>query len=425
MESSNKEKARAGVNTVKELVDLLDQLVSKYDTVILQRPVEYGDKGKENKQFKANAQISFIGENIVWLIVVSSSFRSDRIKGKEFDIEHIKKILIEKGIDPEAYFVLPDNAKAKDVTELKNFKQHIDKQDRITYFDGAMLMNAFRNRLEQKITETLKQGQRSNILGNSGEEKLKLAFNNKNNLKIWNDTEDNITKSANYSLFRSVLNDLSPSIGKICHSVAYGSSKQEQSKISQDLKQVRSPDNKFHGKPKTDVLISIVNEKGRNIILKVSVKQPSSSKSKVTIHEGSVEQLLTDLKSSLPKNSRFNESDLFANLSIALHDFQAKGSKKAMSKRNLQFLNDNLSDLNKWLIDYFVFGINNSYLNKNQQANALMVFNPNTGECVARNILKEENKLLNGKKATFGTPFSWTYPSKKRGRKIQIKSPID
>lgn len=425
MESTNKDKARAGLNTEKELVDLLNKLANKYDTIALKKPVEYGEKGKDNKQFKANAQIKFIEEDIVWLIVVSSSFRSDRIKSKEFDIEHIKNILIEKEIHPEAYFILPDNAKAKDVTELQKFKKHIDKQDRVTYFDGAMLMHAFSNMLEQKLTENIKQGQRSNILGNSGEEKLKLAFNNQNNLKIWNDTKDCITKSANYSLFKSVLNGLAPSIGKICHSVAYGSSKHEESRISQDLKQVRSPDNRLHGKPKTDILISIINEKGDNIILKASVKQPASSKNKVTVHEGSVEQLLTDLKSSLPKNSKFNNSDLFNSLSIALLDFQAKGSKKTMLEENLHFLNENLADLNKWLIDYFIFGINNSYLNKNQQANALIVFNPNTGGCIARNILKEESKLLNGKKATFGTPFSWTYPSKKRGKKIQIKSPID
>ena len=62
-----------------------------------------------------------------------------------------------------------------------------------------------------------------------------------------------------------------------------------------------------------------------------------------------------------------------------------------MVKENLQFLNDNLSDLNKWLIDYFIFGINNSYLNKNQQANALLVFDPNTGKCKVRNVIEEEN----------------------------------
>ena len=163
MESTNGEKAKAGVNTSKELLELLNQLVNKFSKVTLHTPVEYGEKGKDKKQFKANAQIDFTEEDLAWLIDVSSSFRSDRVKGKEFDIEHIKQILINKGLDSEAYFVLPDNAKSKDVKELQKFEQHINKQDRVTYFDGAMLMNAFRNMLEQKVTEKMKQGQRSNI----------------------------------------------------------------------------------------------------------------------------------------------------------------------------------------------------------------------------------------------------------------------
>ncbi len=425
MESTNGEKAKAGVNTSKELLELLNQLVNKFSKVTLHTPVEYGEKGKDKKQFKANAQIDFTEEDLAWLIDVSSSFRSDRVKGKEFDIEHIKQILINKGLDSEAYFVLPDNAKSKDVKELQKFEQHINKQDRVTYFDGAMLMNAFRNMLEQKVTEKMKQGQRSNILGNAGEEILRLAFNNPNNLKIWNNSNDHTTQSSNYSLFKSVFENLAPSIGKIKSSVAYGSSKGEKDLISENLRVVKSADKKSHGKPKTDVLISVINEQGENDIFKVSVKQPSSNRGKVTIHEGSVEQLLADLKLSLPNNSKFINTDLFSKLSRALRDFQSKGSKKEMVKENLQFLNDNLSDLNKWLIDYFIFGINNSYLNKNQQANALLVFDPNTGKCKVRNVIEEENRLLTGKKTTFGTPFSWTYPSKKRGKKIQIKGPID
>lgn len=91
MESSNGERALAGVNTSKELISLLESIVEKYDTLTLDKNIEYGEKGKDPKQFKANAKINFDKGNSIWLVDVSSSFRSDRIKGKEFDIEHLKR----------------------------------------------------------------------------------------------------------------------------------------------------------------------------------------------------------------------------------------------------------------------------------------------------------------------------------------------
>lgn len=417
MRSSNGDKAKAGANTSKELLNLLETIVNRYNTLSLDKNIEYGEKGKDSKQFKANAKINFDKENLSWLVDVSSSFRSDRMKGKEFDIEHLKKILKKLGIDTEAYFVLPDNAKEKDVKDLKSFEQHIQAQDRVTYFDGAMLMNSFRNILEQKATESINQGKRSNLLGKSGEVILYKAFKNKNNIKIWNDPNDNLIQSSNYSLFKTVVKKLCPDIGKISFSSALCS------KNIEDLKTVRA-NNKTYGMPKTDIIINLANSYNQHYDFKVSVKQPKSSKGKVTVHEGSVERLLNDLKHSLPKDSTFNDPKMFRKLSDALIDFELNGSKSKMNPENLNFLNTYLPELNKWLIDYFLFGINNLYLNKNQQANALLVFNPETGGCKISSVKEVENALLNTRKATFNTPFSWTYPSKKRGKKIQIKGPI-
>lgn len=421
MESTNEDKAKAGVNTANELLDLLKKIVNKFQKIDLITSVEYGEKDKDKRQFKANAQINFNDTDTSWLVDVSSSFRSDRVKGKEFDIEHIKKILDRQGLDTYAYFILPDNAKEKDKNELEKFSRHIQKQDRVTYFDGAMLMTSFRNLLEHEATKNMDQGIKSNLLGASGEEALALAFTNESNLKIWNNPKSNIYQSSSYSLFEAVIKGLCPNIGKLLSINSIGSN--SNTPIADQLKLVKA-NGQNYGKPKTDVIISIINEKGKNLIFKFSVKQPSSNKGKVTVHEGSVERLLNDLKYSLPSDSIFNDPDMFNKLSTALKDFQKVGSKSKIQDDNLEFLNYHLASLNKWLIDYFMFGINNSYLNKNQQANALLVFDPTTGNCKVSNVSETELTLLNHRKATFNTPFSWTYPSKKRGSKIQIKGPI-
>lgn len=425
MESTNGDKAKAGDNALKELLSFLKTLTNSSKKVFLRTNIAYGEENKDQSQFKSKAQIDFIGENLIWLIDVSSSYRSDRMKGKEFDVEHIKKILQENNKNSKAYFVLPDNAKKKDQKDLEKFESHIKKGDKVTNFDGAMLMSEFKNLLEKKLTEKLNQGQRSNILGNSGEQNLYSAFNDMNNLKIWNNPENKTLQSSTYKLFSTVLKKLTPSIGKLKSTVAYGSNKAAKDSISQDLRIVRTPDKKVHGKPKTDVIISLINYKNDNEIFKVSVKRPAANKGKVTVHEGNVEQLLKDLEMTMPSESRFNDSALFCQLSDALKDFQTKGSKTNMSESNREFLNKNLSDLNSWLIDYFIFGINNSFLNKNQQANVLLIYDPITGNSEVYTINKVKEKLLHGKMSTFNTPFGWTYPSKGSGRKIQIKSPIN
>lgn len=425
MESTNVEKFKAGINTFNELLKLVKTLITEEcNCVSLDKNVKYGEEGKDNDQFTVKVQIYFTNESMKWLIDFSSSFRSDRIKGKEFDIEHIKQILNKEKIGSKAFLLLPDNAKDNDKKELKNFKSHIEKQDKVTYFDYAMTMGDFRHCLEKKLTNNTKQGKKANIQGGFGEKDLYYAFNDSNNLKLWNDHENKITQSSTYELFKSVLNQIDPCIGKIKSCKAYGSNKDSKDKISQDLRCVRDKDNKIHGKPKTDVLIELVDCAEKRHVFRISVKKPAQNKGKVTVHEGVVEQLLNDLESTMPEKSKFKDKNYFNKLSKALNDFQVSGSKSKMDKKNLNFLNEYLSELNKWLIDYFVFGINNSLLNKNQQANFLLIYDSTNAKCKVNNI-EEEEELLLDKKGTFNTPFSWTYPSKKRGKKIQIKSPVN
>lgn len=427
MEASNGQKAKAGQSTMSTLDKLLDQMISDNSDVTLQHHVAYGAEGKDQKQFKADAQINFVKEHLAWLLECSTSVRSDRVKGKEFDIEHIKKILAQNGIATKAYFVVPDSAKAKEVKSLDSFRQHIQKQDRVTYFDDALSIQAFRTLLENKLTENQQQGQRSNTLGTSAEELLCEAFNNEKNIVLWNNPNDYITKSDTFGIFSSVLHKLAPTIGKIRTSVAYRSGSNDE--ISKQLTRIVDENGKSRGMPKTDVYINVTAENGDTNVFKVSVKKPSSvTKKKVTVHEGSVEQLLSDLKDSISSDSKFNDPNLFDKLSVALIDFQNCGSKKGMKPENVTFLNENLADLNHWLIDYCVFGINNPLQNKEvQQANALLSFNPQNGDCTVRTVAEEEQVLIDGitNRSAFGTPFSWTYPSKKRGKKIQLKCTVN
>lgn len=424
-EASNSDKSKSGKNTRDALTKLLQRMVLQFPNIKLKENMKYGEKGKDQSQFKIKHQLDFTEDQVSWLIDETSSFKSDRVKGKQFVMEHTKKILSDRGIKSRAYFVVPDNCSEQTVHELEMFNRHIQADDRVNFFDGAMQMSEFSHFLEHKATESLKQGTKSNILGDYGEKILVQAFNNPNNIKLWNDPSDYLTKSTNYSLFKSVLNKLSPDIGKIQTSHAYRGQKSDNpDAISEQLRIVRDNKGKPFGKPKTDVLIEILDQQNKIYQFSISVKKPASLKGKVTIHEGSVDRLINDLKKSLPSESIFNNKHNFSLLEHALINFQDVGSQKKMAIEDKEFLDSHLSDINKWLVDYFVFGINNSLLNDIQKAQALLVFNPVTGQCQIKTIMEVEDEMLNGKKSTFGTPFGWTYPSKKRGKKIQIKGPF-
>lgn len=68
----------------------------------------------------------------------------------------------------------------------------------------------------------------------------------------------------------------------------------------------------------------------------------------------------------------------------------------------------------------FIFGLHSPLVNNNAQIADLIIFTNNFA------IWSQDEYIdyyINEycTKGQFGTPFRWTYPSKKRGQKIQIK----
>lgn len=64
--------------------------------------------------------------------------------------------------------------------------------------------------------------------------------------------------------------------------------------------------------------------------------------------------------------------------------------------------------------------------NPNRQwANFILTYD-NSDDTVRIHTLEEYYEILisNGTRGNFGTSFSWTYPSKKRGQSIQLKCKI-
>lgn len=431
MNEDNRKKTRGGYNNklavkndLNKLCDILPNV--DFDT----KNTKFGILKKAPRQFSVDVKLLIKDEmgNIceTWLIVTSNSVRSDRIKGNEFDVEHIKRIFNEidriKTGSVKAFFVVPNVQSEKDLRNFENYRQRAESKELVSYFDGIFKLSELTNYLKNEAGKYIKQGVRSNLFGDNAEEKIVEAFNNKDNITLWNNPQNSVTKSSTYYIVQKVLNKLSVPRNELLQSMeAYNGNKKGSSYLD-ELANIKG----YGGKPKTDILIKIYyGNKFKKV--KISIKNPNKKRGNVTVHEGSVEKLLGDLEMTMPSDSRFNDSEQFQKLKIALLDFQKSGSTKGMDADLSKFLNENLSDLNDWLIDYVIFGINNGVLTNNQKADLLVVVDPDSGDLELMTIAEERKKLLeycNGRKAGFRTPFSWTYPSKKRGKKIQLKMPI-
>lgn len=424
----NSIKAKSGSNNKAELLSLLNEFEKKFNNVHLSKNVKMGASGKDPNQFSVNAILKFDDQHEEnWLIETSSSYRSDRVKGIEFDIEHIKELIRRPDVNVKAFFVVPDTENSG---AFNKYKENVEHHNVVTYFDDILKFSEFRNIIAERCSKYLTQGIKANILGDEAEKDIAEAFNNSNNIELWNKTDNSkVIKSRNFDIIQSLMDKYYPN-KQIKAMVAYDNNSKDSHYLA-DLNTVKDP-NGGHvlGKPKTDILVIITFTDGNQANINFSVKHPKVKSKRVTAHEGDVDTLLNDLQASMPQDSVFNDPDKFNQLSTALHNFQDVGSAKNMTPDNRDFLKYNLSDLNSWLIDYFLFGINNRRLNKDQVANTMAIVNPENGNLIYLTRNEEKHLLLqycqNHKpsSSSFGTPFSWTYPSKKRGKKIQIKSPL-
>lgn len=427
MESSNSDKSITGSNVKKALHEIITNTCQKFNNCFEYKSnVKMGADGKNQTQFYIDSMLTF--SDSIWLIKATNSYRSDRIKGDEFNVEQIKKILSSKEDKSLlAFFVLPDSLSDKDKTSIDNLRVAVVTKSNVTYFDDVLLMSEFKTKLELKCSALFNQGTRSNILGDIGEASIVDAFTNKNNLDKWNNTPgNNSLVSSDYKLFYEILTQygISPITQiKEIRNVKTGIKQFMNTNFyDEDLNCIKNGG----GKPKTDVSITIITENNQEETLNISVKRPNSLKTNnITIHEGSVEKLISDLSQSIPADSKFNDPSEFELLKNSLLDFQLKGNLKNMNEIDKNYLNDNLPEINNWLIGYFIFGINNFHFTTPiQTANLLVTINPNSGIPKAQNLNTLTNHLLNQKMKSFNTPFSWTYPSGKRGNKIQIKCPV-
>ena len=92
MNNENGKKSKAGSNNSKELFNRIEKILSSYSTLGGRIILVPKKKGKDAIQGQFGYDCAIIFDNsVIWIIKTTTSIRSDRIKGSEFDILHLKK----------------------------------------------------------------------------------------------------------------------------------------------------------------------------------------------------------------------------------------------------------------------------------------------------------------------------------------------
>jgi type-2 restriction enzyme bsuFI len=394
----NSEKFKSGVASKLELDNLLKLIIEEIPKINIDMKKDYsiGYPGCEN-QFKMDYQIIFHDfEDEIWLIKSTNSIRTDRIYGNEFFAQNIKKL--DKRIS-KIFIVIPDSSitNEKELKQKQNYSSKIVGNTYKSFLDDILTFSEFRNLLIEYATSKINQGIRSNILGNNAEASIVNLLNDKNNLLLWNDYEKNYKniKSSTYGMFVMILKTagLFPNKNKLIKIEA-----------TKDISLLNNG-----GKPKTDVKFEIKTNIGTSTYT-ASIK--NSAEKVVTIHEGSVEDIIFCLKVT-------EESDI----AIALKEFQKYGGFKALKEYNFyayEILESELKKYNRELVNLFYFGIGSPLITSQIQIADMIIYTKNfeifTKEAYVDKYIKNYSEL-----GQLKTPFKWTYPSGKKGKKIQIK----
>jgi len=391
---SNADKAKHGKSAQDSLANILKR--SKDAEYIVKVKGEYriGKKGYGNsKQFYAPFLIIFDDES-KWVLFTTTSMRTDRIKGQQWDAVNLREI------DPlitHIYLVYPDGISDNIKKEfLRQNKKYKDREE-YSAIDAIVSQDEVSNLIEAYAIRNKNSGQIKDIQGNSFEGRVADILSFTSNLEKWKSGNRTI-EGMHYDIFKNIVE---------CFGIK--SSDTHSISATSDKKKIgRLPSG---GNPKTDVLVTVTYTNGTQEHFTISCKR-SSDKS-VSVHQ-------------------YN-ADTFANvldkdnihLRKLLERFQTCGNLRDFGKENQEELTTELAPYVEKLSLWVLGGKGGDGDPETQNAEFILTYDNNDGSSTINRVEKYYRHLVDeGVNGHFGTPFSWTYPSKRKGQDIQLKCKI-
>lgn len=433
MSYSNADKKEHGDNARKELGVLLAECQKNESIRNYMSDFRIGKSGYANEsQFLAPFLVSFPnGER--WIIYTTTSMRSDRIKGQQWDAANIKAI-VPSGT--KAILSFPDGTEPRDKKSFASLAERYRTKADYSAIDDILSYRQLKNAIESTGRSAIRftpakprvsyiQMMANPALGKSGEDNASAlsarnismedngrildaqgrefeqtvakAMTSENNLKKWK----GLAKTeigTDYDVFSIIVKYLKLSPDDVASFSA--------SAAREDIGLLPSG-----GQPKTDVIITAHYTDGSYNNYTVSCKR--SARDSVTVHQYSAETFSRIL----------NPED--ETLKSLLNAFQSAGSLSAFGNANASALDRALKPYREKLFLWVIGGIDGDGNPDLQWAEYLLVLDSRTNELKMHSVYEYYDYLNeSGAHGMFGTPFSWTYPSKQRGKYIQLKCKI-
>jgi len=390
---SNEEKSKHGRNAIYSLKGLLEFCCKKSLIIEFSENFRTGYAEISNSQFYAPYIITFnSGEK--WLLFSTTSMRTDRIKGQQWDAVNIKKI--EDDVK-KCYIVYPDSVSDKERTEF--IRQGNKYKEGIEYsaIDGIVNQDELFTLIEQRFTKNMVTGKSRDFRGRTFEDRIADILSYPNNFFKWV-TDDKLMVGLNYTIFFTIVEklnidkNLAESIVATADEAIIG----------------RLPSN---GKPKTDVLIKVKYKDGSKYTHTISCK--STNNTSVTFHQYSYESFSKVL----------NPSDI--TLNNLLLEFQKCGNLRDFGQKNIDAFTNALSSYRERLAMWVLGGIYGEGNPDTQWAKYLLAYDNADGSFYIHTIEEYYKKLIDeGVKGHFGTVFTWTFASGAKGKSIQLKGKV-
>jgi hypothetical protein len=342
-------------------------------------------------QFYAPFVITF-NDDSMWALFTTTSMRTDRIKGQQWDAINLKQITPQiKAV----YLVYPDGVtpenKARFIRQNSKYSNH----DEYSAIDEIVSQDKISNMIEDYALKDKCDGQIKDIQGNNFEYRIATILSYPENLTKWK-TNAPTMEGMHYDVFKTIVDCFE--LPKTTAKISATSDKKDIGKL---------PTN---GNPKTDVLVTVTTDTGEEIPYTISCKR-SSDKS-VSVHQYTA----TAFADVLDKDN--------VDLRVLLEDFQTAGSVEAFGIEQTKRLTNTLAPYIEKLARWVLGGVGGSGDPDTQWAKYILTYDNNDGVASIHKLSEYCQKILSDCNGQFGTPFSWTYPSKRRGESIQLKCKI-
>lgn len=392
MAFTNADKQQHGQSAQESLESILEHCKDAGYLKSIIKPFRIGKSGYNNdKQFYAPFLIEFKDET-KWALFTTTSMRTDRIKGQQWDAINLKEI--EASIK-KVYLIYPDAASGESEFVRQNMKYA--NNDEYSAIDAVISQNQVANFIEAYAIKDKNDGQIKDIQGNSFENRVAAILSYPENLRKWK-TNAATLEGMHFGLFKYIVDYFELD--------------------SDDIREIKATSDKriigklpSGGNPKTDVLVEITNNEGYIAYYTISCKR-SSDKS-VSVHQYTADAFANVLD---PENQE---------LRILLNEFQSAGSLSAFGEENCSLLTERLKPYLKKLSLWVLGGVGGGGNPTTQCADFILTYDNNDDTATMHRLTSYYEMLVNkGVSGSFGTLFSWTYPSKRRGESIQLKCKI-